>query len=58
MLIGLRFNNPTIEEFEHETGVIPAKAGHEVKLLRYPGSNGPKALDARLHGMTKKLPDC
>jgi hypothetical protein len=30
--------------------VIPAQAGHEVKLLRYPGGNSLKTLDPRLRG--------
>jgi len=37
-----------------ETGVIPAKAGHAVKLLRYPGSDRLKTLDARLRGHDEK----
>jgi hypothetical protein len=43
-------NTSRVGEFLLITPVIPAKAGHEVKLLRYPEGNQLRALDPRLRG--------
>ncbi len=42
-------------EFYYLSGVIPAKAGHAVKHMRYPERKDSKALDARLRGHDIKI---